>query len=345
MQENRKKQLLLIGRYPPPYGGIAVHIQRLYRFCIKKKIVCKILDTGSHINRDKANSDVVGIFNIIKLLKIKSDDPIVHIHVSAFGNILKIFLLIKLFSSQKKILTIHSGSFVKNISKVSRIKKYLLLSLLKKMDRIISVNKEQEMILISQFNINSKKIDIIPAFIFPSASNAEFSEGEKNQITDSNKFKLITSGYLYNFYGYDLILDYLDENKNLTGVFIFYGGYDYIYRKQIIQRIKQMENVIYYENLSPESFNWLLKNSTAYVRNTDRDGDCVAIREAAYWGIKVIASDSVNRPDGVKLFQHNSKKWFYKAMKDIIDIPNCGRILSSADNAEKIYKIYQKLCI
>ncbi|GAG82511.1 unnamed protein product, partial [marine sediment metagenome] len=64
------------------------------------------------------------------------------------------------------------------------------------------------------------------------------------------------SGYLQDYYGYELIIDYLENHQNYFGFFAFYGIHDKEYKNRIINRIKNMDNAHFFTDLSPQQFNW-----------------------------------------------------------------------------------------
>ena len=343
MNKNKKLNVLLVGGFPLPYGGISVHIERLHEFIINNGDECQILFTGFNKSKLINNKDIVWIFDIFKLFKLKKTKTIVHIHVSAFRNLLKIYLLSRFFNNQRKLITIHSGTFIKKLKKQSKFKNYFLRKVLGNFNYIIAVNIEQKQSLSSILEVNSDKIVVIPAFIHPIASRKDFNNEDISLIEQSTKIKIVMSGYLQDYYGYDLIIDYLENNKKYFGFFIFYGTHDQEYKNIIINRIKIMDNAHFFTDLSPTQFNWLLKNADVYVRNTDRDGDCVAIREAAYWGVKICASNSVTRPIETELFSFNNKFEFENAVQNVINQPNSGKIDRGINYANNIYEVYESL--
>ncbi len=341
MKDLHKTNILLIGSYPPPFGGISVHIMRLYDFLINKGYSCKVLNVGKSSYVDTKNNDIFSIAKLKNLLSIKKSDPLVHIHVSALQNLIKIFVLTLLFNKQKKVITIHSGSFIKKINNLSNIKIQLLKLLLGKFAHIIVVNIKQELALSNNLNQNKDKISVIPAFISPKSSNMELSSKDVSIIGNSNKINLLMSGYWENYYGYDMVIDYLETHNKYLGIFIFYGIPNIQYKNSLINRINKLNNAHYYVDLSPEGFNWILKKTDIYVRNTDRDGDSVAIREAAYWGVKVCASNSVIRPVGTELFSFNNKFEFNNAIQSVINQSNSGKITPGINYANNIYDLYK----
>jgi len=335
--------VLLIGSYPPPYGGISVHIERLYQFLIKKGDICKILHTGSNNLQLTNNKDIFKIFEIIKLFKIKKTNPIIHIHVSALRNLLKVFILSKVFNGQRKIITIHSGTFSKKNKNRLIFRNVLLKKVLKSFSYIITVNTQQKMLLVDKLKINTDKIFVIPAFIPPTASSREFNKENISLIKNANKIKIVMSGYLLDFYGYELVLEYLENNDQYLGFFIFYGTNSDESKKRIINRITNMKNAYYYFDLTPAGFNWVLKNSNIYVRNTDRDGDAVAIREAFYWGLSVCASNAVERPEGTILFTYNNEAEFKMAIQSINNQQGTNQNSININYADKTYTLYERI--
>lgn len=343
MNKNKKSSILLIGGYPLPYGGISVHVERLHKYIINSGDKCQILFT--RLNRSKLinNNDIVWIFDLVKLFKLKKTEFIVHFQVSALRNLLKIYLLTLIFENHRKLITIHSGTFIKKIKRQSILRHYFLKKVLGNFNYIITVNTEQKQLISSVLRINSNKIVVIPAFIHPISSCKDLNDEDVSLVKLSNNIKIVMSGYLQDYYGYDLIIDYLENHQKYLGFFVFYGTYDENYKNRIINRIKNMGNAHYFNDLTPQQFNWLLKNADVYVRNTDRDGDCVAIREAAYWGVQVCASNSVTRPLGTELFSFNNKFEFKTAIQNIINQPNSGKITPGINYAKNIYKIYKSL--
>ena len=336
-------KIMLVGGYPPPWGGITVHINRLHQYCREQRIECMVIDT---INKRKKynNADILSIRNLYKLLTIKSKVDIVHFHVSAFRNMYLIILLIKYFFKQKQIITIHSGGFNSEFLKMSYLKRKILLKILKSMNGIICVNDKQKELIETELNISKNKFKVIPAFIFPQADGKKIDITFKDIISKwHNKTVLITSGYLFDYYGYDLILDFLEKNKQYKGIFVFYTSNDPAYRAKILERINTLQNAIAFENLTPESFNWLLNVSSIYIRNTDRDGDCVAIREAGFWGKKIIASNCVKRPNNVELFSFNKFNEFQKAVENITRYSNAGELNEQENYANTIINYYQEI--
>ncbi|MBC8526004.1 MAG: glycosyltransferase family 4 protein [Candidatus Cloacimonetes bacterium] len=340
---NNKIKLLLVGGYPPPFGGITVHLMRLYEYCISKNIDCAGLDiSGNGIKRRNNDSRIYNILNY-KYLRSLRIFNIIHLHVSSFSNAWIIYLIIKFFPKNKIIITIHSGSFQLNFKKFSQYKKNMISKILNKTFYIIAVNESQKKIIENYYNYNQERVCVIPAFINPQINDNLIKNIIRNSPFRKREKVLITSGYLFEYYGFEMIIEYLKSHQDISGIFVFYANCDVQYSERIKGIISKMDNAIYYENLNPHEFNSLLKKSSIYIRNTDRDGDCVAIREAAYWGLQIIASDAVNRPRGVELFSYNKSIEFKKSIDRVLSNPTIGLIEDREDYADQIIEIYKKV--
>ncbi len=110
---NNAYQAMIIGGYPPPMGGVTIHIKRFYEYCQKKGVAIKIITPFHSIpNNDGVILRGYTAFGklVHLLLEIRNfSGKIIHIHSSEFNKFVFGGLLI-LFSARSKIklLTIHS---------------------------------------------------------------------------------------------------------------------------------------------------------------------------------------------------------------------------------------------
>jgi glycosyltransferase involved in cell wall biosynthesis len=153
------------------------------------------------------------------------------------------------------------------------------------------------------------KIEVIPAFLAPVTVVNKSIENIFLKNKENNKLILVTSGYCLEYYGFHLVIQAVKTlikfyNKDICLVSCFYNEYDFSYLELIESETLNNPDFIVYKDLPPEEFSFLLSLSDIYIRATDRDGDAVAIREAEYHGLEVIASDVVKRPEGVMLFKN-----------------------------------------
>lgn len=310
---NQRKRILLIGSYPPPVGGCSVHIQRLKNLLQDRNDV-KIIDLyGRPVPFEESDVIRCGTNKFLGILRagyyLRTLMPnIAHFHVSAMKNFMYVgkFLMHCLPPSCKKIITIHSGSFVSSYAKLEKLKQLMLSSLLLRFDHLIAVNQKQRDLLV-EIGCPPERISVIPAFLPPLAVSTSRVVDIISSIEMQNSRILVTSGYGQEHYGYHHIaaaLEVLGEKtRGMNLVVCLYNSYDERYLEIIERRLSSIINLTIFKDLWPDEFSYILSKSDVYIRATDRDGDSVAIREAAYFGKKVVASSAVNRPDGAILFK------------------------------------------
>lgn len=141
-----KPKILIVGSYPPPYGGIAVLVKEILNSRLKDKYALIHCRTGS---RDvTVASKEICIRSIIRLihdhlfliyLLVKHSPRVVNLYSPAFlGFWSKSILAIvsKLFR-KKTVIHIHSAKFDSWYNNASQIKKWLIRFLLNRVDIIV----------------------------------------------------------------------------------------------------------------------------------------------------------------------------------------------------------------
>ncbi len=358
--------VILVGQYPPPYGGNSIHIQRLQQLCKTRGVKSVVLSPyGGQSNSDK--EDVVKfkgnkIFSIFKLIvKLrgfkKPQHSIVHIHATAFENFKYVGIPI-LYACRdlKKVLTIHGGGFVKGYQKSDLFSKKLIRYLVKKFDKIITVNDEQKELIITHFGIKGRKIIVIPAFL-PPQTNGNSESCESAYVIEVKKLKAkfdklaLVTGCILPFYGFHDIIDALIISRklgaNLGLIFVTYADYSLLdkkYESELLERLIKIPGVLVLREITPEDFIEVIRICDVFIRPTYEDGDSVALREAIYYGKQIVASNPVKRPDGCILFKTGDPNDLAKKLVDVTNNKNLGIVLDTMmENGDKILKIYKEL--
>lgn len=341
-------KILLLGAYPPPSGGNSIHIKRLKKLIDENTAnLCIVLDIYNAAKEEDVGvirTGPPGMYSFLRTCAylFKSDFDILHIHVSAMGKFIYIGLILLLFVSikTKKIITIHSGSFVKKSKKFGFVKMFLMKLLLHKFNCIITVSNEQKQFILDN-NLNKNDLFTLPAFLPPEPEYSKELENLVNGLRADFDKLLITSGYGVPLYGYDKIITTINEqnklNHNVALVICVYNTYDQDYMDRLLKQVADKSTVIFLRDLSAENFSYILNLSDVYVRATDRDGDAVAIREANHFNKPVVASNVVSRPQYCHLFDLNSQA----SLSDAINLSLVDESVSYGD--DKIDSIILKI--
>ena len=118
-----------------------------------------------------------------------------------------------------------------------------------------------------------------------------------------------------------------------------YDTYDEQYMTELAARTSVRCHIV--RDLTPSEFAWILQRAEGYVRATDRDGDAVAIREAAHFGIPVVASDCVERPRATILFKTGDSQSLADALESLsVTGDSAPAIQGGAANLAALQRIY-----
>ena len=299
--------VVILGAFPPPLGGNSVHIQRLYTALNTHGLRVAVLDYLG-VGPASTNADVVRLHGgwLQKLRAVASfaattpPRAVIHMHVSGMGKFKWVApFLITCFRRQPRILTIHSGSFVRQADRVG-LRAYLS-GLLKRFNEVVVVNDEQRRFLV-RIGLSPHRVHVIPAFLLDESEIA--SESPLPAGTGNGKAVVVTSGYLTPLYNYDVLIDCAARlpADQFHFVFAFYHEVDAPYEGHVLSRLQDLPNVTVLRDRTPGEFLAVLRGAHIYVRATLADGDAVAVREALHFGKIVLASTAAPRPSACRLF-------------------------------------------
>ena len=273
------KGILVFGSIPPPIGGVTRFVKNLLEA----------------IRVDDKNQ-LVGLVSFLNVLSPKYD--IWHINYSHPVKILIFISLGRLLG--KKVF------FVKHGGKLSLKSKAVLLSI--KLSHGVFCLNENVYNQLRVFDKNS----LIHTTIFKE-NLSSFQSGTR--LRTNSKLRLLlyinNSGELEGreIYGAKFVHDCLscllenyelvvvDISKDYKAMFSGINGVEYINKHVDFQRT--------------------LNSVDVYIRPTSTDGNSVAVLEAGILGVKVLASDVVQRPDFVNTYVYGSKESFLKGLEKI----------------------------
>jgi glycosyltransferase involved in cell wall biosynthesis len=336
------KKLLLIGPYPPPYGGVSMHIKRL------KLLLADWFDIDVV---DESRETKTGIFNlrslnIFKYLQKVFKADIIHIHSGKFIFRMLHFSAATLFF-KKKIITIHGYEPGRgnNIRPLDRM-------ILNNCSKVVFVSKE----LAEAFKV--KQYIIKEAFLPPDVNGeteipAEVIEWIRQKKLQSYQVCVANAWRLdrhenEDLYGLDLCIMAAKKNKEngIKAAFIFVVCND-----SGIIKIDQYKKMIKEFNLedcfllweAPLSFIKLILKADMVLRPTNTDGDALTVREGLFLGKSVIASDVVIRPEGTKLFKNRDAGSLAQVIAAVIGAgENDAETAENAADSLKSYITYYR---
>lgn len=273
-------KILIIGKIPPPTGGVTIHVSRILETLRHENIDFKFEEL-SYKNLCKIFLKILFFYNI----HLHSNNSYLQFFYSLFTKIL----------FKNSILTIHAEIGQHNNSFYNFLES-LAIRLVK---YPITLNKKSHNIAI-KYNINSI---LDSAYILPKISSKLPIELEKKVLFLRNTYKKIFCTNAYNrvfdklgneLYGIDDLIKLFNGSNYFLFVCDPSGSYFNYYKDHKLINI-------YFVNYHID-FISLLHHVDGFIRNTTSDGDSISIHEALHLDKLVFCTNVVDRPDNVILY-------------------------------------------
>lgn len=341
-------KVLIVGSYPPPYGGVTMHVKRLANLLSSSQYTVEILDV---INRNSVKKDK-NLFIIplnlkysISIIKSFISSKIVHIHTSGYGKFWREAVLITLakMTFNKVIITIHGGSFPKYIYCKSLGNKFYIWYWLRFSNKVILVNQLQKDAIDKLFSSEkTNDLDIIPAFL---PENIGKQIHKKNINSQKDEYDILVMGNWMEVYGLDTFIHAIkilkDKGINAKGNILIYifSQPDIFYKNKIetlIENLNLKNDLEFIKETDDMSF--IYNKMDLFIRPTHADGDSISVREAVSYNLPVIASDVCKRPASVILFEDKNPASLAEKIEYVIK--NYNEI--NIDNSEKKQQLFSE---
>ncbi|MFB3926345.1 MAG: glycosyltransferase family 4 protein [Syntrophales bacterium] len=299
-------KILLVGAYPPPHGGVEVHVRHLEKYLLSRGHDCFVMNMGKNKELAAANLSSPKYALQAAFLLFRMRDRLCHLH---FGGTLHIrLILLTLFSNfvfqGRCVLTIHSGGLPQWGTPKGITRRTLMRTAFSGCGAVICVNREIKEYFMD-LGINTAKLHIISPFAF---SGIKVENSIPSRIKDFMKKKstlLCSVGGLEPEYGVEFLIGafkkYLRHRPDSALVIIGCGSLEKEIRT-FIRNSSLQENVLLTGDLGHRQTLAVMSSSHCFIRPSFFDGDCISLREAIHIGIPAIASDNGMRPEGTILF-------------------------------------------
>jgi glycogen synthase len=310
--------VLLVGPYPPPFGGISAHVERVARTILEHGLSVRVVNHFGGGRGDPLVADVLrrNPWRYWRVLRI-ADARIVHYHHSRFSTLLAASLALRR-SSAATVATVHGrelepflGSRIPGVARLTR-------RALRGFDVLIAVSVEVERSLQSI----GPPVEVIPAYLPVRDQDARLSPGADAFLRGGTNllmavYRMSVDARGRTTYGLETAIAAfaaLSPGRPDLRLAIFLASAPG--RRRDTERLRQLIDgvrdddvrrrvgVFYGEPLAAA-----LPLAAVYLRPTLTDGDAVSIREAIAAGVPVVASDVVRRPPGVLTVGPETLAW------------------------------------
>lgn len=307
----------IIGSYPPPYGGVSVHIQRLVGRLAGAGLRFRVLNTLSasakppHVDAPALPRVARALYvpwfvglaltDRSKVLHMNSMNWLAHVLLAIFGGL----------RGRRTVLSLHSAATESALRSRSSLVRRLTIWTLRRIDVVVASNPFIASYCLEEAGLAPESVRVIPAFIPPGDESQQALNPELERFLADHDPLLSAVGWIghkfdgEDVYGLDLLTDLteslMNDHPRLGMVFCVNGGDAHEIESAVKQVSERLGNAFRFEteltNVLP-----VLRSSLIFLRPTNTDGDAVSIREALHVGTPVIASDAVPRPSAVELF-------------------------------------------
>jgi len=302
-------RVLLVGDYPPPHGGVAVHVQQLHDSLRERGVESVVLDIGKG---GRPAPDVLSVRGPAqygrRLAGFIRDGWTVHVHTS--GNNPKSWMLAATAAipapRSTRVITLHSGLLPDYLA-ASLSRRILARVALMGYSHVVAVSEAVREALV-RCGVPAEKLLVYPAFcgsrVRPGAvTPAVQAARERRQVL------LAMAHHPSPVYGRELMfraLRRIADARPGVGLAVFGPG-THSEEFQRDARAFGVDSLL--ENLGeldhPEALA-LMARCDAFIRPTTHDGDAISVREALALGVPCVASDVCTRPAGAYTFRAGS---------------------------------------
>lgn len=346
--------LAILGSFPPPYGGVAVHVQRLGPLLEKRGVEYVVYNGTSQVGDGLR---VVPIYNKRRSWLLRYLFTARESAVYILSDRLSAWFIGALLASLrgKRVMVRLRNAMLPDLVARGGWRRWMAAFTLKRMDAIVCVSR---LLLESarQLGIHEERLHWSPGFLPPDVSKIDrsavspavwpFIKAHGPVIAANGKVNWYEGQDLY---GLDMLVELVARLKpDYPRLGIVVCFWDFKPKDQpridaLMARARELgvADDIFFNTQSGE-FVPVLAESDVFVRPTNTDGDANSIREAIYLGLPSVSSDVVERPAGTILFRSRDLEDFESKVRQALAVSSSkdrerGRLTSEDENRIERY--------
>lgn len=341
-------RLLLIGPYPPPHGGISVHLATAHSQLRQRGVHCRVLN----VNRLALESDeYIWIRShldlALALLRYARYGWTLHLHTN--GHNLKSWLMALLCGlagrlAPASLLTLHSGMAPLYLATAPRWRRRLIRYACSLYTRIICVNEEIREVL-AALGVPRERLEVLAAFLATSPPEVALP-AELEEWMRRHQPLLSTALFFRPEYGFSLLVEALAHLRSrypALGCLVMGSGEEQAQAEMLVRRKGMAESIALLGDVPHDFCLALMARSNVFVRATLGDGDAVSVREALSLGVPVVASDVGTRPAGTLLFKAGDMEDLIEKIEAALEEPRRAHARWQSDGLDKLLAVYDSL--
>jgi glycosyltransferase involved in cell wall biosynthesis len=328
--------LAILGSYPPPYGGVGMHVLRLMPMLEARGVRCRVYNATSDVGDGER---VVPVFRrrrrwLASYLFTAREEAVYLMsdRLAAWA----VAGLLTRWRGKRTLIRLRNAAVPDWIISGGwrmRLARYSL----RRVSGVVCVSRRL-MEAAKSLGVSEDRLHFSPGFLPPSTSELERRgvNREAWKFVDAHEPVIAANGKVDRYAGQDLYgLDMLVElasrlRKDFTrlGIVVCFWDHrpeDEAPLQRLIARAREAgvgDAILFNTQSGP--FVPVLARSDVFVRPTNTDGDANSIREALYLGVPCVASDAVERPVGARLFRNRDVGDFESKVRAALVGPRQG---------------------
>jgi len=346
------RRILIVGNWPPPLGGVSVHVQRLRSVLQARGAFVSVLEpTLSGPDADPQRHREPGVWRAdshagfaARLTALAARSELIHLHTSG-ANALS-WLLVHAVGraaqalSRPCIVTFHSGHLPAYVSTPARAVSARIA--LAPYRQIVAVSRDIELHL-RRIGAPDERLIVLPAFGLDGHAAADPDEPFRSfrQQHQPLLLAMLAPGAAYG--GAELLEAFRQVLRHhpRAGLVLYGHGTDGATLDASLQTLETMP--LRLGAVSPPIALGMMRACDLFVRPTHVDGDALSVREALAMGARVVATQVGNRPEGVTLCPPADAAALARACLDALGKPPPSTAVFGPDGLERLVSLYEQL--
>jgi glycogen(starch) synthase len=346
------RRVLLVGPYPPPYGGLSVQLQQWQRYVQQTHgWICEVLNIGERRDEPLPGAHPVrGYLDFWRKLSQYARQGYL-IHLFTNGHNLKSWLsalacaLAGCINHRRSLLVFGSGNLPGFIERSGTLARAVAKTAVRLSGQIVCRNDDMLQALL-KLGVDRSKVSIVSGYYGTFDQSDDLPIGIQKFLDEHRPVLGAMATTLSPEYGVPLFLDaaeHLRHQYPRLGVVLI--GIADKERSQL--RIPDQVDVCLAGPLPNPVAMAVMNRLSVFVRPSLFDGDSRSVREALSLGIPVVASNTGLRPAGVKLFAKGDAAQMMAAIRETIEGSETGvppaTTAAREESVSQLLSLYEKL--
>jgi glycosyltransferase involved in cell wall biosynthesis len=352
-------RILLIGTYPPPFGGVATYVEQLARLLREAGHECVVLTT---LQPGHEYPEHVAALRWLPRWLTRMRPDVVHdagrlTLRPAFDREEVLALLLLAGWPSRVVASLHHGGVAAQLRTGGTLRRRLTRWKCFRVAHFMADTEEIQSAM-CDFGVPARRTTVVDPYL-PIAWRSVPVRRSIAGFLDRHRPVVGTSQWrMVPYYGLHLTLDVVKALRGTfpeIGLFVSLGSGDgdAEYSAQIratIEREGLQPHVhINTEDVGRDEFLTVLARLDAVVRPSFLDANSVSVYEALYLGVPVVASDADRRPERATVFRSGQVDDYRAKLSAVLAAGRTGNGATSplarraAANFDKILEVYQKV--